>query len=205
MMKQRMILLLTAFGIRLAVGWWLGHFHHPRIWEYEEIANHLLAGQGYFYEHLGTPYRAFMAPLYPLVYASVCAVTNHTHSILVILHCALSAFATLQVYAIGMLIFKNPSIAQLGAWLVAFHPGLILYASRLHILNADVFAFLWVLWAWLGLFQSSSWTKAIQVGFASGFAILIRGTIILFLLFAMIVFLWSTPVFQRIKALKLVG
>lgn len=203
-MSQRLFILLVAFGVRLAAGGWLGHFVQPMTWEFEEIANHLLEGQGFFWNYLGTPYRAFVLPAYPLFCAAVYAMTNHSQLILLVLQCFISAFAALQVYAIGMLAFKNPTIARWGAWLVAFHPGLIFYASLLYVLTTDLFAFLWVLWAWLRFFKEPSARGAAHAGLASGLAMLSRGTILPFMGLAMLLFLWVSPI-PKARAMRLLS
>ncbi len=189
---QTVVLFLTAFAIRLVVGWQLGHFFNPTPLEMEIIANNLLAGQGFVIEHLGVPYRAFLLPAYPLFCAAVYALTHHHQVALLILQCLISAAACLQVRAIGNHVFPaHPNAADAGAWLVAFHPPLIFYSSLLHTLTLDHFAFLWVLWAWLRFRQEPTGVMALHVGLASGFALLSRGTIIPFLLLATGWFYWE--------------
>ncbi len=60
-------------------------YAHPVGWEYETIANRLLAGQGYSFEFLHTTYKSFNTPLFGFLCSGVYAVTNHSHfAILVI-------------------------------------------------------------------------------------------------------------------------
>lgn len=178
------ILFAAAVALRVGAGWYLSHFTNPEPWEYEEVANNLLAGKGFIYQHFGVAYHAYIAPIYPLVCAAVYSVTDHSHTILLLLQCLVSAGSCLLVRSLGQLTFKDPRSADCGAWLLAFHPGLIVYASRLHPLTLDVFSFLWVLWAWIYFVRRPSGGTAIYAGVSGGIAMLSRGTIALFLLVA---------------------
>lgn len=189
-----MAIFLTALILRLAAGGWTGNFDHPVAWEYEEIADNLLKGRGFVLEHLGTDYRAYLSPLYPFFCAAIYLLTHHDQILLLTLQCAISALVCLQVRSIGTLVFENPLGAQGGAWLVAFHPGLILYASRLHSLTLDLAAFLWALWAWCRFLRNPNRGTTLHVSLASGVALLARGTIAPFLLLAA---LWAFWVFRR--------
>src|SRR5689334_22127789 len=48
--------LLLAAGVRVAL---IAYGPPPELWEYDTIARHLLAGDGYVYEHFGQPHRAY--------------------------------------------------------------------------------------------------------------------------------------------------
>ena len=181
---QAVILLLTAFAVRFVAAWWLGSWTNPVPLEYENIANNLLAGQGFVYQHLGNQYRAYVLPMYPLFLTVIYAITNHSTAAVVVVQCLVSAVACLQVQQIGVLVFRDSSVARLGAWLVAFHPGLIVYASSLSPTTLDLFAFLLVIVGWLKLLRGPTWGMAIYVGFIIGFALLARATILVFILLA---------------------
>ena len=200
-------LLLAALGIRLWAGWAVGHFAHLAPWEYEDIANHVLAGEGYWYEHLGTAYRAFVLPVYPLFCAGVYRLTQHSQPLLLILQCLVSAFACLQVRSIGRLACSPSSVATVAAWLLALHPGLIFYASRLHPLTLDLFALLWMCASWLRLLRRPSAGHALQAGLSSGFAILSRGTTLVFFAYGAGWFLWHAARrgYQAVRRLATIG
>jgi len=185
-------LFLAAFSIRLLAGLWMGHFSHPQSWEPEIIANNLIAGKGFLYDdHLGISYRAYLLPAHPFFCALVYRLTHHSQVILLLLQCLLSAASCLQIYAIGRLVFtQSAAAAWTGAWLTALHPGLIHYASLLHPLTLDLFSYLWVLWGCLSLFEQPTVGKALGLGLAGGLALLSRGTILPFLVFAMLFFLF---------------
>ena len=181
---------LAALGIRLLAGAWLGHFSHPEGWEPEIIANNLLAGKGFLYDgHLGLSYRAYLLPAHPFFCAAVYRVTQHSQAAVLVLQCILSAASCLQIYAIGRLVFTRPEVALTAAWLTALHPGLVYYASLLHPLTLDLFSYLWVLWGFLSLREEPSSGKALLLGLGAGLALLSRGTILPFLVSAMLIFL----------------
>lgn len=186
-------ILAVAFLLRVGVGLYAGHFQNPYPWEYEWIADNLLQGKGYVCWYLGTPYRALCMPGYPLLCAGLYALTHHSHGILLLLQCFLSALICLQFRAIGRLTFENPAVSRLAAWGVALHPGLILYASRLHSLTLDLLTYSWALWAWLMLYREPSTRRAVGAGLAGGIAALFRGTILPFVLLAMGGFLLRGP------------
>ena len=190
--KLKALLFFAALGIRLLAGIWLGHFSAPAVWEPEIIANNLLAGRGFLLnDHLGTSYRAFMLPAYPVLCAFVYSFTRHSQPAVLILQCLLSALSCLQVRAIGEQVFPKSGIGAGAAWMTALHPGLVFFATQLHPLTLDLFSYLWTLWACLALFQQPTAGRAFQLGIAAGLSLLSRGTILFFLLFAAALFLWK--------------
>ena len=203
-MKGAGRLFLAAFGVRLLCGLALGSFHHPEVWEFEGIANSLLAGQGFVRHHMGAPYHAYVLPVYPLFCAGLYALTGHSQVVVLLIQCLIGAFAAVQVKAIGNLVFQDPKIAILGAWLTAFHPPLILFATRLHSLTLDLFALLWTLWAWLRLVRSPRLPESLHAGLAGGFALLSRGTAVAFLAWAAAVAGWVLRRRPR-KILRVLG
>lgn len=59
--------ILFGLLLRLAA---LSHFHfrsggHPEMWEYQTIADNLLAGRGFAYPKFGTVYQTLVVPAYP--------------------------------------------------------------------------------------------------------------------------------------------
>ena len=182
-------LLSVAFLLRIGAGIWAGQFTHPFPWEYEQIATHLLSGEGYACPYLGTVYRALCMPGYPVFCALFYALMGHHPSLLLVLQCFIGAFSCLQIRSIGSIAFTDPAVGRIGAWAMAFHPGLILYASKLHTLTLDLGVYLAALWTWLNLFQKPCTRSALWAGFFSGLAILFRATLLPFILLAITGFL----------------
>ena len=206
-MKRVFVLLAAAFGVRLLCGIWLGHFQHPQLWEFEEMADNLLAGRGLIRHQMGAPYYAYVLPVYPLFTAGVYALTAHSHTAVLLIQCLIGAFAAIQIKAIGELVFEDSRVSMPGAWLTALHPPLILFATRFHSLTLDVFALLWVLWAWLLLLRAPRAREALHAGIAGGFALLSRGTALAFLGWAAVVTAWVLrhQALRRIKILAVVA
>jgi hypothetical protein len=81
----------------------LNAYTEPRTWEYEVIANNLLAGQGYTYQIDGATYIASQSsPLYIFLVAAVYLVTGHSQAVLLVIQALLGAMT-----------------ASLAAWLAA--------------------------------------------------------------------------------------
>ncbi|MCM8811734.1 MAG: glycosyltransferase family 39 protein [Candidatus Omnitrophica bacterium] len=186
---QIIILLGAAFLIRLAAGWLAGQAPVSAPLEYEWIARNILSGRGFVYDHLNTPYLAFVPPAYPVFCAAVYGATKNSQLVLLLLQCLISALTCLQVTAIGQLLLNNRKTALWGGWLTAIHPGMVIYATKLHPMTTDLFVYLWALWAWLTLYRKPTWRRAIVAGLASGTALLSRGTIAYFTLFAAVFYI----------------
>ncbi|MFN2513636.1 MAG: glycosyltransferase family 39 protein [Pyrinomonadaceae bacterium] len=101
-------------------------YAHPVGWEYETIANRLLAGQGYSFEFLHTTYKSFNTPLFGFLCAGVYAVTNHSHFAILVIQSFFTIALALIIFEIAKLIFSE-GVGLLAAALVAFHPAFIYY------------------------------------------------------------------------------
>lgn len=101
-------------------------YAHPVAWEYETIANRLLAGQGYSFEFLHTTYWSFNTPLFGFLCAGVYAVTNHSYFAILIIQSFFTIALALVIFKIAKLVFSE-GVGLLAAALVAFHPGFIYY------------------------------------------------------------------------------
>lgn len=101
-------------------------YAHPVRWEYETIANRLLAGQGYSFEFLHTTYKSFNTPLFGFLCAGVYAVTNQNHFAILVIQSFFTIALALVIFKIAKLIFSE-DVGLLAAALVAFHPAFIYY------------------------------------------------------------------------------
>jgi glycosyltransferase involved in cell wall biosynthesis len=176
-----------ALLARVAAGWLSGELAQPEVWEYEAIADSLLAGQGYAIEYFGATHRAFGFPVYPFFCALVYRLTDHSHLAVQLIQIILSSAACWQVWRIGQSLFRDGRVPLIAAGLVAAHPGLIIYASRLHSLTLDLAAFLWLLTAWIGFAQRPTGWRLFQAGVAGGVAIASRSTAAVFVLVAPVI------------------
>lgn len=119
-------ILAAAFGLRMLLIVVFKTYAYPHAWEYEEIANNLLAGKGYSFQFLNTTHMSFATPLYGWLCAGVYAVTNHSYLAILVIQAAFSIALALTIFGIGKIIFSE-RVGLLAAGLVAFHPGLVYY------------------------------------------------------------------------------
>jgi hypothetical protein len=144
----------------------------PEVWEYDVLARNLLAGDGYVYEHLGTPYRAYYSGLpYVSTTAGVFALWESATAMLVVQ--ALFAMALCAVVA---------SLAgPLAGLLTALHPALVYYDVRkLHPLGLDA------LLGALAVLCLVRGRHAALCGFVLGLGVLQRGSLLPFAVFALV-------------------
>lgn len=121
-----MVVLAAAFVLRMVLILRFQTYAHATTWEYETIANNLLAGRGYSLDFLHTIYWSFNTPLFGYLCAGVYAVTNHSHFAVLLIQCLLTIALAIVIFKIAKLVFSE-SVGLLAAALVAFHPGFIYY------------------------------------------------------------------------------
>jgi len=158
----------------------------PKLWEYEDIANNILSGEGFQKQHLHTTSYSQTTPIFPFLCAGIYALTNHSHLAMQLFLIILSCLIALLAYWIAKFLF-NRTVGLLAAFLVVLHPGLLFYSIyNIHPLNLDSFLMLSVLLAFLITSTRVNLRSAFMVGCIAGIAILSRPTIILFLPLALI-------------------
>src|SRR5262245_50367996 len=192
---------MAAIAVRLAL---IAVSGPPERFEYDDLARHLVDGQGYVYEQLGTPYRSFYAGL---GYVAVNAITDG------LFPAQPKAMAVVQSFYAGALVIVVFQIARrffsdvealAGAALVAFHPALIYYdARKLHPLGFDSLMMMLAVWLMLRLRDKAHRWTATMTGIALGFAILQRGSMILFCAGSLAWLIWVVQ--PRAQALRIAG
>lgn len=162
---------------------------HPAGWEYETIANNLLAGEGYAYDFLNTRYMSFNTPLFGLLCAGVYAVTNHSYFAILLIQSFFTVCLALTVFKIATTIFDG-YVGLLAAGLVAFHPG-FLYYDVFNLLPFSLDSFLIAAITLLILKNKDNPTLkgALAIGGLIGIGVLSRGIIGVLLPFVLIYFL----------------
>jgi 4-amino-4-deoxy-L-arabinose transferase-like glycosyltransferase len=172
------VVFVAAVLLRLLTQVLLGAFGHPDTWEYEDIANSMLAGHGYTYVVGQTPYvAAVSSPLYVLLTAGVYLVTSHNQSVILVIQ-ALCGGATAVLAGWLAARASRPEAAWVAGGLVAVDPGLLVYAAELHPLTVDALAFLVVICACVALPARPGIGPMALVGVALGIAALTRTTIL---------------------------
>jgi len=190
--NRRSIILIFILALSMRVLWVViaKSYIYIQAWEYEDIAVNLLNGHGFAYSHLGTVYYSFVQPLYPFFCAAVYFITNHSFLVLTLLQVFISAFICIIIFKIADIVF-NRYVAILSAILVALHPGVIIYTAKLHPFVLDTFFISLVALVFLHLNSDFSIRNQIIAGIVSGFCILTRSTIALFLIFVIIWFFYN--------------
>lgn len=172
MNKNIIIIILFAFVLRLGAVILLGRNINPEIWEYDNIAVNLIQQKGYSISHLNTIYRSFGYPVYPILSAVFHTLTNRNYFILEIFQTIISAMVCYFIYSIATKIFDKKT-GLLSAFLVALHPGLIIYSTKIHELTVFTFFMVALLW-FIFYLDWSKFYNNIFIGIFIGIGTLIR-------------------------------
>jgi len=169
---------LVALVARLVAQAMVGAYASPETWEYETIADNLLAGRGYVYDTGGITYTsAVSSPLYVLLTAALYLATEHNHAVLLILQALFGAItAVLAAWLAGQMFGQDALV--LAGLLTAVDPALALYAAKLHPLTLDALSFLAVVCACVALPLRPRATLLAGVGALLGLAALTRTTVL---------------------------
>lgn len=156
-------------------------------WEQETMALNILNGKGFVYDELGTEYRSYCEPLYVYFIAAIYRLFDVNHFILGMLQVLLSSMTCLLVYVCGERLFDK-KVGLFAMLLTAVHPGLILYVTKIHPLNLDVFFVMATLVVFLRFFDSGPITarEIFLAGIVAGLTLLTRPTAAPFIIFALL-------------------
>ena len=138
MNKKIILIVISAFVLRLAALILLGRHVNPERWEYDYIAVNLIQHHGYVFWHLNTTYHTYAYPVYALLTAVFHLLTNYNYFILELFQISLSAFSCYFIYLISEIIFDKKT-GLIAAILVATHPGLIVYSTKLSEVTLIIF------------------------------------------------------------------
>lgn len=179
---------LSVFFAKLA---YVSFFPHVTTWEYEDIANNILAGNGFSYKWYGTWYNSFGGPLFSCFCAALYAIFGHHQMVILVAQGCFSVIITLGCYDIGRRLF-SPRVGFLAALLAALSPGIFYYDTHnLHSLSFDTsLAILGVLIV-LILKDDCSFSMLILAGVLHGLSLLERSTQVV-LVFLVFIVLWQT-------------
>ena len=202
-------ILVVAFLLRIVLIIAFETYVDPVGWEYETIANNLLAGEGYAYDFLNTRYMSFNTPLFGFLCAGVYAVTNHSYFAILLIQSFFATCLAFTVFKIAATLFDG-YVGLLAAGLVAFHPG-FLYYDVFNLLPFSIDSFLIAAITLLVLKNRDgpNLKSAFAIGALIGVAMLSRGITGVLLPFVLIYFLFAIrvdPVSRmKIAALILCG
>jgi 4-amino-4-deoxy-L-arabinose transferase-like glycosyltransferase len=180
------VVLAAGFLSRLVLVVAFKTYAHPVVWEYETIANNLLAGKGFSFVFLGTTYRSFATPLFAYLCAAVYALTNHSFLAILLVQSLFNTALALVIFKIAKLVFSE-AVGLLAAALVAFHPGFMYYDAVILIpLSIDSFFIAAITLVLLKNKERPSVQAMSLVGGLIGLAALCRGITAVLLLPAII-------------------
>jgi len=153
----------------------------PERFEYDDLARHVVSGEGYVYNQLGTPYRSFYGGL---GYVAINTVTDWLFPDQPRAMAAVQSVYACALVAVAFLIsrrFFSDGEALVAAGLVAFHPALMYYdARKLHPLGFDTLMMMLAVWLLLRLRTDRRVWVAAATGAVMGLAIFQRGSMMLF-------------------------
>lgn len=170
---------ILAFITRICSLFLLGRHITPEVWEYDTIALNIIQQKGYSFNHLNTTYHSYVYPMYPILTAFSHLITGRNYFVLEIFQIILSVAACYFIYLIAKSIF-NHKVGLLSSFLVALHPGLIVYSTKLHELTIVVLLFTVILWLIISLDYSKVYNN-IFIGILIGIGVLTRPTFVFFL------------------------
>ncbi len=153
----------------------LGRHLHSDVWEYDTIATNILSGRGYVFNHNGTEYLFFPNMLYSYLSAAVHFTTHRNYLIVELLQVLIASFSVVPLMKIAARIFDEKTAIITGL-LYSFHPGLIVYSSKLHELTLVIF-FLLVILRQIFCRETRARTAA-AVGFLIAVGIFLRTTFV---------------------------
>lgn len=189
-MKKRVtLIILLTLAVRIAAIFILRRHLLPEFWEYDQIAKNIIAGKGYVFSHLNTEYWALGYPLYPFFSSVIYSLTNNNYFVLELFNVLLSGFISYFIYRISKQLFDE-QVGLLSAFIVAIHPGLIIYATKLHELVLVNFFACLIFWYSISCDIKRIRTDII-IGILVGIASLLRPTMVFFY-----------PLFLLYKSLK---
>jgi len=134
--------LIAAFVLRVAIGLAAIDGYRPTVGDpsdYVEIAERLLAGEGYALPWSAQPRigvkqpavaTAYRPPLYPLFLAGVFAVAGHRLSAVVVVQAALDTVSCLLIGRIALATFGSAA-GVFAVWWAALYPGLWIHVTRI--------------------------------------------------------------------------
>ena len=179
--RSLLAILAVALAARLVVlvGYLGTHQWKPEVWEYEQVAQNLLAGRGYMFVEAGLERRTFGWPVLPLVSYLLHLIGGKDNFVpYLVFQLAASVGIVGLTYWLASR-WLNPATGLVAALLVALEPGLIVYGSyKVHETTLATFLLL----VWQGLFvrvrDENRLRWAAVMGLVTGLGILTRGTFV---------------------------
>ncbi|SRR5581483_5312657 len=173
------LIALLALVVRLLVGVSMGGIRHPQLFEYDAIAQSMIAGRGYLFHHLDVDYYSFVTPLYPWITAASYSLGKSIVPMMlvqIVVGAMLAGFAAL----VGDRLYPNSVAGIAAGLLVALHPGLVIYsATKAHPLTFDAAFFALALLQAFRIVDRPTVKRFVIFGLIVGLGALSRGTVLI--------------------------
>jgi len=191
--RDWLLLFLLAVALRLGAGLATGGLVHPQLFEYDDMARNLLAGNGLTIRHLGLTYHSFAPPLLSWISAASYWSTGSIVPAMLLQIAAGGALAVVAA-AIAQRLFGDRVAAAAAGFFVAVHPGLIVYsATKAHPLSFDSLFFTLALLMFFRLHDTPTVKRAVMLGVIVGLGALSRSTMLIFFPIGAVWMLAVTP------------
>jgi 4-amino-4-deoxy-L-arabinose transferase-like glycosyltransferase len=175
------VVLVLALAVRagVLVGYLATHGGQGEAWEYERIAQNMLAGEGYTFRDRGLDRKAYGWPLLALVSYALHLVGGSQNFVPFFLFQLTLAVAVVWLtYVLARRWLGEPT-ARLAALLVAVEPGLVIYGSyKIHEMTLTTFLVMAGVVLLKRLRQRGSVGDAAALGVVGGLGLLARGTVV---------------------------
>lgn len=171
------VMFATALALRVGVQWLVGFYSDPLRWEYDLIARNIVEGRGYTYDFLGTEWRTFGLPAFPLLDAGLYVLSGGTDRFVAIgvtlaaLSAGTAALATVIAERLA-----GRLAALLAGLAIAFHPALVLYAAEIQELSLQTFVLAITLLAFLAELERPTTKTLLAATVAAAAAVFVRPT-----------------------------
>lgn len=195
MKREPWLMGLLAAGLGARLGLVAAGVGQPAArWEYDALAENLLSGRGYVYEHLaGVPYRAYTGGLPYVAALAACRSATDSDLPVQLLQALLALVSACCAWDLaGALAGRRAAFAA--AALTLLHPGLVYYdVARIHPLGLDTALGLVSLCALRRALASDAPGPSLLTGVLLGLLVLQRGALLPFALLAPVLLLRNKP------------
>lgn len=177
------LIFAVAFLFRFAIAVATGDFTNPHTYEYGEIAQNLLADEGFKCAmwFLPSELTAIRPPLYPLLLAGMMSLLGESAlPAMIIVQCLAGAAACLVALAVGRRFF-NRATATLGAALLALYPHVAYYSKNIQPQCFSVLLLLGIVYLTVRLKDRGAERNALSLGALYGIAFLLEPSLCAFL------------------------
>ena len=180
--KYILLILMLSIIIKLLFLFTFDVYQAPQAFEYEQVAENLLKGKGFYYDRFGTKYYAGIAPAYPILCYMVYKIFSHNTLWIVFIQIVITSLLVIPIFFISLQIFGKQT-AFFASILCAIQPQLIIYSTnKLHSMNIYAFVFALLVLAFLSIKNFLTLRSILFVGFIAGLAILFRITSLVFVI-----------------------